>query len=81
MRRTIVTIVVAICAFAAGAVYAQKRHPNLAAAQKDIGLAWEKLLAAQEAHEFDLGGHAQKAKDALDTAQKEVKLAVEAAGK
>jgi hypothetical protein len=58
-----------------------KKHPNLEAAQVAIGDAWSKLTRAQEAHEFDLDGHAQKAKDALDTANKEIKLAAETANK
>jgi len=71
------------------AVYAQKpkpnvnanRHPNLAAAQADLTRAWNKILDAQKANEFDLGGHAQKAKDLIDQANKELKQAAEAAGK
>jgi len=54
-----------------------RRHPNLNAAQVAIGNAWNSLVAAQKANEFDLGGHAQKAKDALDTANHEIKLAAE----
>jgi hypothetical protein len=57
------------------------RHPNLAAAQKACALAYEKTVAAQQANEFDLGGHAQKAKELLDQADKELKLAAEASNK
>ena len=42
------------------------RHPNLEAAQRLCTQAFQKLVAAQQAHEFDQGGHAQKAKDLLD---------------
>ena len=42
-----------------------KRHPNLA--------------AAQQANEWDMNGHAQKAKDLLDQVNNELKLAAEAA--
>jgi hypothetical protein len=55
------------------------RHPNLAAAQKYTAQAFEKIAAAQKANEWDLGGHAQKAKDLLLEADKELKLAAEAA--
>jgi hypothetical protein len=57
------------------------RHPNLAAAQRFTRQAWEKMSAAQTANEFDLGGHAQKAKEALDVADREMKLAAETANR
>jgi hypothetical protein len=57
------------------------RHPNIAAAQKLCTDAWEKIVAAQKANEFDMQGHAQKAKDMLDQVNKELKLAAEAANK
>jgi hypothetical protein len=55
------------------------RHPNLNAAQKFSQQAYEKLVAAQQANEWDLGGHAQKAKELLDQVNREIKLAAEAA--
>jgi hypothetical protein len=55
------------------------RHPNLAAAQRLCQQAWQRIVAAQEANEFDMQGHAQKAKNLLDEADKELKLAAEAA--
>ena len=45
------------------------RHPNLAAAQRLSQQAWEKIVAAQEANEWDLQGHAQRAKNLLDRAE------------
>ena len=56
-----------------------KKHPNLAAAQKFSRQAWEKVVAAQQANEWDMNGHAQKAKDLLDQVNNELKLAAEAA--
>jgi hypothetical protein len=56
-----------------------KRHPNLAAAQHLAAQAFERVSAAQKANEFDLGGHAQKAKDLLDEANRELKAAAEQA--
>jgi hypothetical protein len=55
-----------------------KKHPNIAAAQKFVQKAFDKTVAAQKANEFDLGGHAQKAKDLLEQANAELKLAAEA---
>jgi hypothetical protein len=57
------------------------RHPNLAAAQRLCQQAWQKVSQAQEANEFDMQGHAQKAKNLLDEAGKELKLAAESANK
>lgn len=55
------------------------RHPNIAAAQKLASQAYKKLVAAQVANEWDLGGHAEKAKALLEQANEEMKLAAEAA--
>lgn len=57
------------------------RHPNLAAAQRLTQQAWERILDAQKANEWDMNGHAQKAKDLLDEANRELKLAAEAANR
>ena len=57
------------------------RHPNLAAAQRLSQQAWERIVAAQQANEWDLQGHAQKAKDLLDQVNNELKLAAEAANR
>lgn len=57
------------------------RHPNLAAAQRLSQQAWEKIVAAQEANEWDLQGHAQKAKGLLDEVNRELKLAAEASNR
>jgi len=58
-----------------------KKHPNLAAAQRLCDQAFEKIQAAQSANEFDLNGHAAKAKDLLDEASRELKQAAETANK
>ena len=72
----------------AGAVIAQPkrnvssaRHPNLAAAQRLSQQAFEKITAAQEANEWDMKGHAQKAKNLLVEVNNELKLAAEAANR
>lgn len=55
------------------------RHPNLAAAQRLIDQAYGKISAAQQANEWDMQGHAAKAKELLDQASRELKLAAESA--
>lgn len=57
------------------------RHPNLAAAQRFCADAFEKLDAAQRANEWDLGGHAKRAKDLLIQASEEIKQAALAANR
>lgn len=72
---------------AAGASFAQEpaqnidpaRHGNLAAAQDLARQAFDRLTAAQDANEFDLGGHAGKAKELLRQANIEIKMAANAA--
>jgi hypothetical protein len=56
-----------------------KKHPNIAAAQKLSAQAYEKIEAAQKANEYDMQGHAQKAKELLEQVNQELKLAAEAA--
>lgn len=58
-----------------------KKHPNLAAAQRLSQEAWEKIGVAQQANEWDMQGHAAKAKELLDQVNRELKLAAEAANK
>lgn len=75
--------------FIAGTAVAQRpakdvsaaRHPNLAAAQRLSRQAWERITAAQQANEWDLQGHAQKAKELLDQVNNELKLAAEASNR
>jgi len=57
------------------------RHPNLAAAQRLSRQAFEKLSEAQQANEWDMTGHAQKAKDLLDQVNRELREAASAANR
>jgi hypothetical protein len=57
------------------------RHPNIAAAQRLTQQAWDKIVAAQQANEWDMAGHAQKAKELLDQANNELKQAATMANK
>jgi hypothetical protein len=83
MGKTIVRYAVILaCAFGimAYAVNVRRtRHPNLFAAQSYIEKAIERVSAAQKANEFDMNGHAAKAKELLDQSYSEIKLAALAA--
>lgn len=80
----------AVCALACalvfmGATFAQRpeanidpaRHPDLAAAQHHIFEAIQKTDEAQQANKDALGGHAEKAKQLLGEASRELKEAAE----
>ena len=56
-----------------------KAHPNLAAAQQLCQQAYDKCVEAQGANEFDMAGHAQQAKNLLEKANSQLKLAANAA--
>lgn len=53
------------------------RHGNIARAQEYSRQAFDALTRAQQANEFDLGGHAGRAKQLLQQANDEMKLAAE----
>ncbi len=84
-KSRVVTVVVASLLGIGGIAVAQKpkdnvnpaRHPNLAAAQRLSTQAYEKIVAAQQANEWDLQGHAQKAKNLLDQVNNELKMAAQ----
>jgi hypothetical protein len=88
LRLAIAPVTLSLLA-AAGIALAQRparnvsgaRHPNIAAAQQLCRQAWEKIGAAQQANEWDMQGHAQKAKELLDQVNNELKLAAEAANR
>jgi hypothetical protein len=58
-----------------------ERHGNLAAAQAYSAQAFDLMTAAQQANEYQLGGHAAHAKDLLRQANDEMKLAAETANR
>jgi hypothetical protein len=67
---------------AGGILVAQgPRHPNLEAAQQLIDQAFNRITAAQQANEYDMAGHAARAKDLLQKASQEVRLAARAANR
>jgi hypothetical protein len=57
------------------------RHPNIAAAQRLSEQAYQKITAAQEANEWDMQGHAKKAKQLLEEVNNELRQAATAANK
>ena len=83
MKRSHVLAGVGATLLVAAIAYAQepvknidpRRHGNLAAAQNLSRQAFDKLTAAQQANEFDMDGHAAKAKQFLRQANEEIKLA------
>ena len=89
ISKSLAGVVIALGLIGGGVAAAQKpaqnvsgrRHPNLAAAQRLSEQAFEKITAAQQANEWDLDGHAAKAKDLLDQANQQLKQAAEAANK
>lgn len=81
-KKIIASLLAATVALPIGLAVAKgemKGHPNLIAAQKLVGQAYDKLVAAQKANEYDLGGHAKKAEDALKLAVDEIHQAAETA--
>lgn len=53
------------------------RHGNLAQAQALTAQAFDSLSAAQDANNYDLGGHVGRAKSLLRQANIEIKLAAQ----
>ena len=87
MKKSILAGVCALLMVVAGVVFAAQpparnvnphRHPHIAAAQRLSRQAFEKIVEAQRANEWDLGGHAQRAKELLDQVNNELKQAAEA---
>ena len=79
MKKIILAAVLGALQGAGVVAYAHPNHPNLNEAHNLVLKAIDKLDAAQKANEFDLGGHAAKAKDLLAQAEGEIKQAKEAA--
>jgi hypothetical protein len=87
MKR-ILLITLGLCvAFTLGAVvFAQQprvdvgeRHGNMRAAQELIQQAWQKVDEAQKDNNYNLGGHAGRAKELLSQASEQIKQSAEAA--
>jgi len=81
MKRLAIGISAAL-ALASGVAFAKgplAGHPNLKAAHNEVKQAIEKITAAQKANEYDMEGHAARAKEFLVQAEREIALAGEAA--
>jgi hypothetical protein len=73
MSKSFLDAVLGLALIGGGVAVAQKpvedvsgeRHPNLAAAERLSQQAYEKVTAAQQAHEWDMEGHAAKVEDLL----------------
>jgi hypothetical protein len=88
IKRKLIPVAIAFGGLVGGLLLAQPkqnvsagRHPNIAAAQRLSKQAWQKVVDAQQANEWDMQGHAQKAKDLLDQVNNELKLSAESANK
>jgi hypothetical protein len=86
MKKTSVFVMIAaLMLVIGGAVFAdtvvvvktvfEQHHPNLAEAHRMIDKAYGKIVDAQKANEYELDGHAAKAKAYLEAAVNELKLA------
>jgi hypothetical protein len=83
VKRKLLAAAAGALLMAGGVVYAAKpannvgkrHHPNIHAAQVHAREAWNKIVAAQKANEWDMEGHAQKAKELLDQVNNELKIA------
>jgi len=85
MHKSFLKVIIGVALLCGGIVIAQApvqninphRHPNLAAAQRLCEQAYNKITVAQQDNEWDMEGHAQKAKELLDQANQQLKLAAE----
>lgn len=70
---------IAALAFTGGVLTAGplRGHPNLEHARDHLNAAWEDISAAEHANEFDLGHHAEKAKQLIGDAKEQVRMAAE----
>jgi hypothetical protein len=89
IKNRVLAAVAGLSLFLGGVAIAQRprenvspgRHPNLAAAQSFSAQAFDKVTAAQEANEWDMEGHAKRAKELLQDVNKELKIAAGAANR
>jgi hypothetical protein len=89
IRKAYVGGVLCVALAGAGVLFGQRpaadidaqKFPNLAEAQRYVRQAYEKAEAAQQAHKDKLGDHAQKAKEHLEAADRELKAAADYASR
>jgi hypothetical protein len=74
-RNRVIGAVLSFAPCCGGTALAVAHHPNLASAQRLMAQADQEITAAQTANEFDMEGHALKARDLMKQADEELKLA------
>lgn len=79
MKKLILAVALGAVLGAGITALAAPKHENIVDAHDAIVQALGKIDDAQKANEFDLGGHAQKAKDLLKQAEPELKQAADIA--
>lgn len=52
-------------------------HGNLQSAQEYVVMAWQRIDRAQKINNYDLGGHAGRAKELLEQANAEIRAAAD----
>jgi len=77
----VVLIGLAAVALAIAQDISGRRHPHLAAAQRASHNAYEQIIQAQQANEWDMNGHAQRAKELLEQVNNELGQAAAAANR
>jgi len=82
-KKTLTLVALGAALTAAGTAFAgpEAGHPNIVAAREAAQTAIEKMKAAQQANEYDMGGHAAKAEKLLHEAEEQMRLAAEAANR
>ena len=87
-HRALLAAGVAVSVAAVGAIFAKSQrkpvmvdptHPNLAATQDLVDMAFGKIVDPQQANEWDWDGHAARAKQLLQKANGELRQAAETA--
>jgi len=78
-KKILFVTLIAALAFTGGILTAGplRGHPNLEHARDHLNAAWEDIQHAQSANEWDLGHHAEKAKELISQAKEEVRQAAE----
>lgn len=52
-------------------------HGNLSSAQEYVSMAWQRIDRAQKVNNYDMGGHAARAKELLEQADAEIRAAAD----
>lgn len=52
-------------------------HGNLSSAQEYVSMAWQRIDRAQKINNYDMGGHAARAKELLQQADAEIRAAAD----